>query len=154
MLFQVSLDELQNFASRFWSSVGDARVFLLHGEMGAGKTTLVAALCRSLGVREATGSPTFSIINQYAYQKNGREEVVYHLDLYRLNSPAEAVDAGVEDCLYSGALCLVEWPEKAPGLFDDSAVHVYLEPVAAETRKIEVVLPPSSGAESNNNRNL
>jgi tRNA threonylcarbamoyladenosine biosynthesis protein TsaE len=135
MTFGYRLSELQHAADRFWQSVGDARVFAFHGEMGAGKTTTIAALCAARGVREAVSSPTFSIINEYQYEDGSGLQSLYHMDLYRLRDAEEAVAAGVEDCLESGAICFVEWPDKAPGLLED-AVAVYLEVVDDNTRRM------------------
>ena len=80
--------------------------------MGSGKTTFIHALCDVLGVTDAVGSPTFSIINQYQMADG---QTLYHLDLYRINDDEEAVQAGIEEVLYSGDYCMVEWPEKIPG---------------------------------------
>jgi tRNA threonylcarbamoyladenosine biosynthesis protein TsaE len=125
------IEELETVAKEFLQQEGN--VFLFHGEMGAGKTTLITAICQAAGVTDTVSSPTFSLINEYNDKKGG---VVYHMDLYRLKDEAEAEAAGVEDCLRSGALCLVEWPERAPGLFDETAVPVYIEVVDAATRKL------------------
>lgn len=137
----VSLPHLADFARTFWQRAGDTKVFLFYGEMGAGKTTVIEALCAAKGVAERTGSPTFSIINQYAYREGGGEKMIYHIDLYRLGDEEEIIRAGVEDCVYSGALCFVEWPQKAPGLFDQTAARIYLEPVSETERRINVVFP-------------
>ena len=136
---QFSLDERDAFAAAFWKEAGDKTVFLFHGQMGAGKTTMITALCRAKGVIDAVSSPTFSIINEYAYKEHGVLKKLYHIDLYRLKSEEEVVQAGVEDCVYSGALCFVEWPEKAPQLFDDAAMHVTLEPVSETVRCVTVL---------------
>ena len=135
MKFLVTLEQLPSFAAQFWNLVEDARVFAFHGQMGAGKTTLISALCHARGTSDVTGSPTFSIINEYA----AGDETMYHIDLYRLKDEEEVLSAGVEDCIFSGALCLVEWPEKAPQLFDTETVHVYVEPVDDQQRRIRVV---------------
>src|SRR5882757_4783965 len=111
-----SLNNIKEIAGRFWKIAGDANVFALHGEMGAGKTTFIHALCDLKGVKDVVGSPTFSIINEYNYSEKGKEKKIFHIDLYRLRDEEEASRAGVEDCLYSGHTCLLEWPEKAPGL--------------------------------------
>jgi tRNA threonylcarbamoyladenosine biosynthesis protein TsaE len=132
---ELSLHDLDAFAQRFWEQFGDARVFAFHGQMGAGKTTLISALCRALGVEDAIGSPTFSIINEYADRQG---QPVFHMDLYRLNSPEEVVQTGVEDCITSGDTCLVEWPEKAPHLFDGLTVHVHLSLTEDGRRQIAV----------------
>jgi tRNA threonylcarbamoyladenosine biosynthesis protein TsaE len=138
MDFLVSLEELDRFATDFWHHAAGYRVFLFYGEMGAGKTTTIAALCRTKGVKDTLSSPTFSIINEYSYPENGRPNVIYHLDLYRLAGLAEAEAAGVEDCLYSGAICFVEWPEKAPELFDGKEMKVFIEAVSPTERKIQL----------------
>jgi tRNA threonylcarbamoyladenosine biosynthesis protein TsaE len=129
-----SLADIQNAARWMIDHAGEHKVIAFHGEMGAGKTTFIHAICDLLGVRDHVTSPTFSIINEY----HGTGQVIYHLDLYRLKDEAEAIHAGVEDCLYSGHLCLVEWPGKAPALFPADTVHVYLEPTGTNTRSLAI----------------
>ena len=129
-----TLEEINKVAAECLSEAGERKVVAFHGNLGAGKTTLIRALCSLKRVRNAVSSPTFSIINEY---ENDREKM-YHIDLYRLQDEREAVQAGVEDCLYSGYLCLVEWPERAAGLFPDETVHVYLEVVDQFTRRIVI----------------
>ncbi|MGB3548253.1 MAG: tRNA (adenosine(37)-N6)-threonylcarbamoyltransferase complex ATPase subunit type 1 TsaE [Saprospiraceae bacterium] len=108
MQFTFQHDELDAAAGRVVEAVGTTRVILLSGELGAGKTTLTAALCRRWGVPEGqTSSPTFSLVNVYA----GADGPIYHLDLYRLADLDEALEIGVEEYLDSGRPCLVEWPE-------------------------------------------
>jgi tRNA threonylcarbamoyladenosine biosynthesis protein TsaE len=142
MQLAVSLDQLDHFAKQFWEYVKDEKVFAFHGRMGAGKTTLITALCKEKGVKEAMSSPTFSIINEYVFDQDGHQDSIFHIDLYRLNTEDEIVQTGVEDTIYSGAICMVEWPEKAPGLFDDRhTVHVSVQPVSETERRIEVRLP-------------
>jgi tRNA threonylcarbamoyladenosine biosynthesis protein TsaE len=140
MMFHVSLDALPEFASRFWEAAGAVKVFAFHGPMGAGKTTLITALGRFRGVADAMSSPTFSIINHYVFEEGGREQSMYHIDLYRLERADEALQAGVEDAVYSGGICMVEWPEKAPELFDETAAHVYVETAGAEEGQASVRL--------------
>lgn len=148
MDFLVSLDDLDAFAELFWNKAAGANLFLFQGEMGAGKTTTIAALCRAKGVRDAVSSPTYSIINEYAYTEHGVLKKLFHLDLYRLEGEEEAAQAGVEDCLYSGAVCFIEWPEKAPSLFDDTAVHVTLKATSPTERRITLLLPQRRGTEA------
>jgi tRNA threonylcarbamoyladenosine biosynthesis protein TsaE len=135
MKYELSLHELNHFAQTFWQECGNAKVFAFHGEMGAGKTTLIVALCRALGVQDAASSPTFSIINEYA---DGNGQPVFHIDLYRLNDPEEVAQTGVEDTIMSGAVCMVEWPEKAPHLFDGTAVHVHIAALENGKRTVEI----------------
>ncbi len=129
------LENIQETAAKFLAAVNINSVFAFHGEMGAGKTTFIHALCEAMGVRGTISSPTFSIINQYSATEG---KTIYHMDLYRLKDEAEAVNAGVEDCLYSGNTCLVEWPEKAPGIFPDDTVHVYIKMIDTNTRSLNV----------------
>jgi tRNA threonylcarbamoyladenosine biosynthesis protein TsaE len=147
MMQTVSLDGLSSFAQTFWQQAGNTKVFLFYGDMGAGKTTLIEALCLAKGVKERMGSPTFSIINQYAYSEGGQEKIIYHIDLYRLKDEEEIIQAGVEDCVYSGAICMVEWPQKAPGLFDDNVAKVYIEPLSETQRRIKMTTSQRSIAE-------
>jgi tRNA threonylcarbamoyladenosine biosynthesis protein TsaE len=102
--------------------------------MGAGKTTFIHALCKAKAVSSTVGSPTFSIINEYSYP-NG---IIEHIDLYRLKDAREAVGAGVEDILYSGNICLVEWPERMPDLFPENTVNVFLESIDQQIRRLRV----------------
>lgn len=134
-----SLVEIQDVAKDFWLQNSEVKVFALHGNLGAGKTTFIHALCDNKGVKDVVSSPTFSIINEYRFTEEGEEKKIYHIDLYRMNSEDEARQAGIEDCLYSGEICLVEWPEKAPEIFPQATVHIYIEPVDAQRRKISII---------------
>lgn len=134
MTFTFNLDTIDQAADQFWNTTGSRKVMAFHGQMGAGKTTFIHALCRAKQVSSTVSSPTFSIINEYAYPGG----VLYHIDLYRLEQEEEAFRAGVEDCLYSGNICLVEWPERAEGLFPADTVKVFMEVVDPETRKITI----------------
>jgi tRNA threonylcarbamoyladenosine biosynthesis protein TsaE len=134
----ISLRELPSFAREFWLSAGDTLVFAFHGQMGAGKTTIIEALCREKGVTDTMGSPTFSIINEYVCTDDKGQKSIYHIDLYRLKDEQEVVQAGVEDCVYSGSICFVEWPEKAPGLFDDSTAHIFIDVLSENQRKLNL----------------
>jgi tRNA threonylcarbamoyladenosine biosynthesis protein TsaE len=139
MELQLSLTDLPQFAAQFWKEVGDTKVILFHGSMGAGKTTTIASLCQYKGVKDVTGSPTFSIINEYRYNEAGTEKSLFHIDLYRLKDIEETIHAGVEDCVYSGAYCFIEWPEKAPELFDEQAIHVLIKVLQEDRRQIKIL---------------
>lgn len=130
------LNDIKEIATRFWKLAGDANVIAFHGEMGSGKTTFIHALCDIKNVKDIVGSPTFSIINEYNYTDDGKEKSIFHIDLYRLKDEEEAIRAGVEDCFYSDYICLVEWPEKAPGLIPEDALHVYITAIDSEKRKL------------------
>lgn len=141
----VSKDQLDDFAHEFWKEIEGHKIFAFHGQMGAGKTTTIAALCLAKKVADVTGSPTFSIINEYDFTENGQEQRIFHIDLYRLNSWEEVVQAGVEDCVYSGATCFIEWPEKAPQLFDENTIHVFIEAIDETHRRIRITKQALSG---------
>ena len=138
MELSFSLAGIKEIATRFWKIAGDARVLAFHGEMGAGKTTFIHALCDVKGVKDAVTSPTFSIINEYDYLEDGMVKKIYHIDLYRLEDEEEAVRAGIEDCLYSGETCFVEWPEKAPGILPEDTCHIYIEITDSLNRKLRI----------------
>lgn len=118
---QYRLDEISTAGAWLWELLQKNKVIALHGQMGAGKTTLVHSLCDLLEIKDPVSSPTFSLINEYILP-NG--EKINHIDLYRIRDEQEALDAGMEDALFSGAYCIVEWPEKAPGIFPDNSLHV------------------------------
>lgn len=131
------LDRIDIVARDWWARIGGRRVFAFHGQMGAGKTTFIHHLCRVAGVRDAVGSPTFSLLNEY-HMDGERQGIIRHIDLYRLRDEAEAFDAGIEDSLYSGDICLVEWPERAPGIFPDDTVPVFVEVLEGGKRKVRM----------------
>ncbi len=134
----ISLAELAAFAADFWKIAGNKKVFAVHGPMGAGKTTIISALCRHKGVIDAISSPTFSIINEYRFIENQENKKIYHIDLYRLKNINEIVEAGVEDCIYSGEICMIEWAEKALQLFSEDALHITITPKKSTTREIKM----------------
>ena len=127
-----TLDTIADTARIFLVKNKGKKVFAFHGEMGAGKTTFIHSLCEVLKVKENVSSPTFSIINEYV----AGDQVIYHIDLYRIKDDEEAVRTGVEDCLYSGNYCFVEWPEKAPSIFPHETVDVTIRVVDPQTRSI------------------
>ena len=129
-----TLDEIKETANKLLAAVPNIKVFAFYGEMGAGKTTFIHALCDAMGVTDVVTSPTFSIINQY---KTTTAQIIYHMDLYRIKDEPEAINAGVEDCLYAGDICLVEWPEKAAGIFPDGTLHITITSVDDNTRKLK-----------------
>lgn len=135
------LDGLEAAADRFVELMGDHTVFAFYGEMGAGKTTFINALSRRLGVEEdMANSPSFSIINEY--RSDTTAELIYHFDLYRLESLEEAMDIGVEDYFDSGVLCLLEWPERIEPMLPDDSVRVDLtvDP-DTDARRLAVTIP-------------
>ncbi len=111
-----SLDEINEVAQQILDQ-NPNKVILFHGEMGAGKTTLIKALAKKLGVNDVTSSPTFSLVNEY---QNTENQTIYHFDFYRLKTEIEALDMGADEYLYSGNWCFIEWAEKIPSLIPDS----------------------------------
>ncbi len=121
MELHFTLDNIQEAAERFWEEAGSQRIFAFKGALGAGKTTFITALCHAKGVVEEPSSPTFSLINEYLFQGDKR---AYHMDLYRIHDEEEAVQAGIEDSLYSEAFCFIEWSEKIPNLLPEETLYV------------------------------
>ncbi|HEY4628112.1 MAG TPA: tRNA (adenosine(37)-N6)-threonylcarbamoyltransferase complex ATPase subunit type 1 TsaE [Flavobacterium sp.] len=121
-----SLDEINTVARQILGQ-NPKKVILFHGEMGVGKTTLIKALAKELGVNEVTSSPTFSLVNEYQTNDN---QIVYHFDFYRLNNEIEALDMGADEYLYSGNWCFIEWAEKISNLIPDlhSTISIRLLP--------------------------
>jgi tRNA threonylcarbamoyladenosine biosynthesis protein TsaE len=116
-----TLENIDGAVKRFWASLHQYQIFAFSGEMGAGKTTFIHHLCEYLGVQDSVSSPTFALINEYHFENRGVEEIIYHLDWYRLKNSEEAINAGMQDCLDQAgrgeAFCFVEWPERAIELF-------------------------------------
>ena len=116
-----SLDEIGEAAQKFIDAMGDNRIFAFYGKMGAGKTTFIKAVCEALGVTDVINSPTFAIVNEYV---DGEGELIYHFDFYRIKKEQEVLDIGYEDYVYSGNLCLMEWPELVEDLLPEETVKV------------------------------
>jgi tRNA threonylcarbamoyladenosine biosynthesis protein TsaE len=136
--FSASLSELRLVVMQLNDMLLDSKVIVFRGEMGAGKTTLINALCKRLGVQDHTGSPTFSIVNEYR-AIDGRR--ICHFDFYRINELREALDIGWYEYLDSDAVCLVEWPEKIETLLPDKYINVRIEPIS-EDRRLFVINTP------------
>ena len=137
MELRFTLDTISNAAMQFSHWIISRKVIAFHGEMGVGKTTFIHSFCDFLGVKSTISSPTFSIINEYILADGS---IIYHMDLYRLKSETEAIHAGIEDCLYSGNMCLVEWPDKIPGLLPPDTFHCELLSLSDNARKLRIKL--------------
>ncbi|MEO8764085.1 MAG: tRNA (adenosine(37)-N6)-threonylcarbamoyltransferase complex ATPase subunit type 1 TsaE [Ginsengibacter sp.] len=132
------LEDIGNAANEFLEYCNGYRVFAFTGELGAGKTTFISSICAQLGVKEIVTSPTYALIQEYHFAK---DDSILHIDLYRLKNIEEAIEAGVEDCLFSDKMCMVEWPERAMLLFPPETVYANLHLLSANMRKMIVQLP-------------
>ena len=130
-----SLDKIHEAALEFIRAMGDNTVFAFHGDMGAGKTTFIKAICENLGVSDTINSPTFAIVNEY---RSDSGELIYHFDFYRINKIEEVFDFGYEDYFYSGSLCFIEWPEKVDTLLTKDTVNVYVKVQEDGSREVSL----------------
>ncbi len=119
-----STDDLPEASELILNFAGPTKVWTFYGEMGAGKTTLIKALCEKLGVTDMVSSPTFSIVNEYATSAG---ETIFHFDFYRINTEREALDIGCEEYFYSGDYCFIEWPSRIPGLLPDQRLEIHIQ---------------------------
>lgn len=127
-----SLEELENVAEIILAQ-NPNKVLLFNGDMGVGKTTLIKCLSKKLGVFDNTSSPTFSLVNEYQTIDN---KVIYHFDCYRLKNEVEALDMGIDDYLYSGNWCFIEWPEKIESLIPEKCTTISIEILPNGFRKL------------------
>ena len=116
-----NLSELPTAAKQFLQICEDKKVFAINGQMGAGKTTFIKAICETLGVKDTISSPTFSLVNEYLSAKG---EKIYHFDFYRIKDMGEAFDMGFEEYVYSKSYCFIEWPQKIEELLPKECVKV------------------------------
>ena len=127
-------DEIDAVARRLLAEGREQSVWLFAGAMGAGKTTLIKAICRVLGVVSIVQSPTFSLVNEYTTHEG---HSVYHFDCYRLRNEAEALDIGIEEYLDSGDYCFIEWPERIQSLWPASYCQVNISAESDGSRRVE-----------------
>lgn len=130
-----NLNDISEAAQRFADQMGDNKVFAFYGDMGAGKTTFIKAICEVLGVKETITSPTFAIVNEY---KSGSGDPIFHFDFYRINKLEEAYDFGYEDYFYSGNVCFIEWPELIEPILPLDIVEVAIRETENGSRVVEV----------------
>jgi tRNA threonylcarbamoyladenosine biosynthesis protein TsaE len=130
---------MQIVAAELSELINQFKVVTFSGNLGAGKTSLIKILCELWGVQETVSSPTYALVNQYKADSEKTGTLIYHIDLYRVKDEEEAFEAGIEDHLYSGELCLVEWPEKAMGIIPKGALAVEISYVIDEQRHIRVL---------------
>lgn len=129
-----SISELNTVAKKILATVKN-KSLLFYGEMGVGKTTLIKELCRELGIEDVASSPTFSLVNEYHTSKN---EIVYHFDFYRIEDENEAYDIGIEDYFYSGAWCLIEWPQNIENLLPLESTEIHISVLDNGQRNIQL----------------
>ncbi len=132
-----SIQDLPYAAKTFLDKVGHRKIFAFDAEMGTGKTTFIIALLHAMGVEEAEGSPTYSLVNVYESRMFGK---IYHFDLYRIEDESEALDIGIEEMLYGDGICLIEWPEKIKGLLPDNTIWSYIRKNGDDSRTLTIDL--------------
>jgi len=130
-----NISEIPAVAQQFLEDYGHNKVFAFKGEMGAGKTTFISGLLSAMGILELEGSPTYSLVNVYQSLMFGK---IYHFDVYRLKNELEAFDIGIEEMLYSGGICFIEWPEKIINLLPDNTIWVYIRELDDNSRIITI----------------
>ena len=128
-----TLQQIEQTAQAVVNTMKNNQLFAFYGQMGAGKTTLIKAICQQLGVQEEVNSPTFAIVNEY----KGTHQTIYHFDFYRINHPEEALDFGLYDYFDSGNPCLMEWPECIEPLLPDDTIKIEITVIDNNTRKIK-----------------
>ena len=131
------ISELKSVVQKLLDFAKGRKKMLFTGEIGAGKTTFIKEFCKHFNVNENVTSPTFSLINEYSFEdKNGQEQLIHHLDLYRLKNAEEALDIGIEEYLYDENYCLIEWPELIENILPEQVVRINFEITEDSTRKI------------------
>lgn len=127
------IGQLHQMAQQIVGFAGDERVWLFYGAMGAGKTTLIKAICDTFGVQDLVNSPTFALVNEY---QNAENQIFYHFDFYRIENLEEALDIGVEDYFYSGHYCFIEWPSHISTLIPEDHLSIHMEVTSEDSRSI------------------
>lgn len=127
-----SINDIDKVAEQIISYAQNQSIWLFEGQMGAGKTTLIKAICKKLGVIDETSSPTFALVNVYA-RADGEE--LFHFDFYRINDEVEAIDIGADEYFYSGKYCFIEWSEKIPTLIPAKNLKISIN-LDAESNRI------------------
>jgi tRNA threonylcarbamoyladenosine biosynthesis protein TsaE len=135
MKIDFHLSQIKDVAAQLWQQYHQYKIWAFNAPMGAGKTTLIHALCNVLNVSSTVTSPTFAIINEY---ESSLISIIYHMDWYRLKDKTEIIQAGCEDCIESGNLCFIEWAEKAHELFPLNTLYIKLEIINADERRLIV----------------
>lgn len=130
-------DALPSLMNDVLDALNGRKKVVVHGEMGAGKTTFISAFCEKLGVKESPASPTYSLVNEYGYtDADGRHTVLRHLDLYRLQEVKEALDLGIDDMLHDDTYCFIEWPVILEGILPENTAKITIEVTGLTTRRV------------------
>lgn len=127
------LNDIDNIAGKIIKNYAP-KIYCFEGEMGSGKTTLIAALADKLKVTDHVSSPTYSLVNEYHYT----EGKIYHLDLFRIKNIQELLDIGILDIIYSSQYCFIEWPQLAKPLLEEHYINIILTKTAENSRRIEI----------------
>ena len=127
------MDSIDQVAQKVIQEAGDETIWVLKGQMGAGKTTMVKALARAFGVTDAVSSPTFGIVNEYSTRVG---DSIFHFDFYRLEDPMDALEIGIEEYFYSGKICWLEWADRVAQFLPDSFFLITIEPETEYRRKV------------------
>lgn len=139
-----TLSNISSITTDLWAVLSAYPHIAFSGEMGAGKTTLIHHLCDMLQVEDSVSSPTFALINEYHFDKDGRDVIIYHMDWYRIKSEEELPGAGIEDCMHRAVkdsnYCFIEWPEKAPGMLQKPYAWVSITLADEVTRRLTVTV--------------
>ena len=130
-----SISSINSAAKQLIKHLNNYNIVAMYGEMGAGKTTLIKAVCNNLDVIDTVTSPTFSLINEYNTEKGQK---IYHLDFYRIENIEEIYDFGYEEYFYSNNLCFIEWPEKIKDHLPESTLNVIIKIVSKNKRIVEL----------------
>ncbi|MDT8400803.1 MAG: tRNA (adenosine(37)-N6)-threonylcarbamoyltransferase complex ATPase subunit type 1 TsaE [Bacteroidales bacterium] len=126
---------LDRAAEEFIKHTRGYNIFAFYGSMGAGKTSLIKAICKKMGITDTATSPSFTLVNEYASLSN---EIIYHFDFFRIKTQEEVFDFGFEEYLDSGAILFMEWPEKVENLLPDETLKVYIRVNPDESRTVEI----------------
>ena len=139
MEISISIDNIREAARQFISQMDGRTVFAFYGQMGAGKTTFIKAVCEEMGVSDVITSPTFAIVNEYSVEPSALHPsptTIYHFDFYRIHRLEEVYDMGYEEYFYSGSPCFIEWPELIEELLPPDAVRIAIEEQPDGTRRL------------------
>lgn len=126
--------QLRALVPKIFEMAGDRTIWLFEGDLGAGKTTLIQAICEYKGVVDQVTSPTFALLQEY----HSPTDIYYHFDFFRIDHASEALDIGTEEYLDSGKICFIEWPSKVMSILPEMYLSIKIEVKGDESRLIKV----------------